>query len=180
MREDKSEGKTHRVPVNRDETVNEGKGSKYKTTTEAETTGAPEKTSTALPVTTNPPTTVIPVTEAPKAKTTHSSVPLDDVTTTQKTLATTNKPAEAKPAKEGHALAWILGKVLTSTLFSDLPTKIFLKNIFSNIVCERNLVRRMIVAKEFQFLRNSIKGKSSPSILACTSYMKHSRTPKIA
>lgn len=115
MREDKSEGKTHRVPMNRDETVNEGKGSKYKTTTDTVTTGTPEITSTALPA-----TTVIPVTEAPKAKTTPSSVPLDDVTSTQKTLATTNKPAEAKPAKEGHALRWILGKVLTFTQLYSL------------------------------------------------------------
>lgn len=30
----------------------------------------------------------------------------------------------------------------------------------------------MIVAKEFQFLIISINGKSSPSILACMSYMK--------
>lgn len=101
--------------MSRDETVNDGKGSKYKTTSVApnsteEATTENVKTSTTLPVITEAATT-----EIPKIKTTPSSVPLDDVTTTQKSLETTEKPAEAIPPKESHAMRWILGKVLFLT-----------------------------------------------------------------
>lgn len=117
----KSNKSFHKLDLDKDETVNDGKGSKYRTTTkDSSTTEALITTTTVTPttqtpaVTTESRTTEAPSTFNPRVKTTTTRVPLDDHIT-EKFKSTTNKPASSIPTHyDGHLFGWVLGKFFSS------------------------------------------------------------------
>lgn len=126
-----SNKKFHKIDLDKDETVNDGKGSKYRTTTEEPdstespvTTTKAASTTQASPITTEGQSADKPSTSTPKIKTTTSNAPLDNHTTTERIKMTTEKSAHVLPAYQSHSLRWILGELFSSfSLFFHLLSR---------------------------------------------------------
>lgn len=114
--------KFHKVDLDRDEMISDGKGSKYKPTTMepivSTTSEATKVSTTKMPeVTTDAHKDATTSSDAPiltstsKVKTTSNTVPIDDITTTtEKVKTTTTKSSIKPPSHAANSLTWILGK----------------------------------------------------------------------